>query len=320
MQSSDSFATSPEISVIVPVYNAEATLPELTRRLTTVLQKLGLEYEILFVNDGSTDRSWGIIENLARAKSGVRGIDLARNFGQHNALLCGIRQARGRLLVTLDDDLQNPPEEIPKLLAGLTPDLDVVYGSPQAERHGLLRDLASQITKLALQEALGATTARRVSAFRLIRNTLRAGFADYKGTFVSIDVLLTWGTNRFASVQVRHDPRFAGTSNYTMRKLLVHALNMMTGFSTVPLQVASLLGFVATLFGVLVLAFVLGRYILQGVTVPGFTFLASIITLFAGTQLFAIGVIGEYLARMHFRMLERPAYLVRGETQQEVAA
>ena len=124
-------------------------------------------------------------------------------------------------------------------------------------------------------------------------------------------MLLTWGTNRFSIRTVRHDARRVGASGYTFRKLATHAMNMMTGFSTVPLQFASLVGFLFTLFGVGVLAYVLGRYLVQGGSVPGFPFLASIIALFSGAQLFALGIIGEYLARMHFRMMERPSYVVR---------
>jgi undecaprenyl-phosphate 4-deoxy-4-formamido-L-arabinose transferase len=190
---------------------------------------------------------------------------------------------------------------------------DVVYGTPAQERHGLWRDLASQVTKIALQSAMGAETARKVSAFRVFRTHLRDAFANYRGPFVSIDVLLTWGSTRFSSVTVQHDPRRVGVSNYTFRKLLTHALNMMTGFSTVPLQLASLIGFLFTLFGIAVLIYVLGRYIIQGGSVPGFPFLASVIAIFSGAQLFALGIIGEYLARMHFRMMDRPAYVVRDQ-------
>jgi hypothetical protein len=167
------------------------------------------------------------------------------------------------------------------------------------------------VTKLALQNVLGAEVARRVSAFRVFRSEVTGAFAHYQGAFVSIDVLLTWGTNRFSFTTVRHEPRKAGTSGYTFRKLVTHALNMMTGFSTVPLQLASLVGFLFTLFGIGVLVYVLGRYLVQGGSVPGFPFLASIIALFSGAQLFALGIIGEYLARMHFRMMERPSYVVR---------
>ena len=133
---------------------------------------------------------------------------------------------------------------------------------------------------------------------------------------MNIDVLLTWGTTRFAMLAVRHDARKVGTTNYTFRKLLAHAFNMMTGFSTLPLQLASFVGFAFTLFGVGVLLFVLIRYLAAGDSVPGFPFLASIIALFSGAQLLSLGIIGEYLARMHFRTLEKPAYVVRSAEAQ----
>jgi undecaprenyl-phosphate 4-deoxy-4-formamido-L-arabinose transferase len=305
---------APVISVIVPVYNSAPTLQELTDRLGAVLESDGRSYELVLVNDGSRDGSWDEIARLAREKPVVRGFDLSRNYGQHNALLCGLRAARGCIMITIDDDLQNPPEEIPKLLARLDERTDVVYGYPATAQHGFWRDLASRLIKLALQQALGAETARQVSAFRAIRAHVVRAFADYRGTHPSIDVLLTWGTTRFTSCLVRHEPRREGESNYTFRRLVAHSLNMMTGYSTAPLKVASLLGFGATLFGIGVLAVVLGRYMMHGVSVPGFTFLASIIAIFGGVQLFAIGVMGEYLARIHFRMLERPSYIVRSMT------
>ncbi|MDA8219577.1 MAG: glycosyltransferase family 2 protein [Dehalococcoidales bacterium] len=299
------------ISIIVPVYNGEATLGLLVRSLTSVMAQLDAEYEVILVNDGSADSSWGSIEALARECRTLLGIDLMRNYGQHNALLAGIRAARGGIVVTLDDDLQNPPEEIPKLLAKLAEGYDVVYGTPVQEQHGLWRDLASQVTKLALQSTMGAETAREVSAFRAFRTKLRDAFVGYQGPFVSIDVLLTWGTKRFASVRVRHDPRQEGTSHYTFRKLVTHALNMVTGFSTLPLQIASIVGFAFTVFGLLVLLYVIGRYLAEGGSVPGFPFLASLVAILSGAQLFALGIIGEYLARMHFRMMDRPAFTVR---------
>jgi len=304
----------PACSIVVPVYNSEATLPDLVARLERALAGAASGFELVLVDDGSTDRSWELICRLARERGWVRGIHLMRNFGQHNALLCGIRAARHELTVTLDDDLQNPPEEIPRLLARLAEGYDVVYGAPQKEQHGLWRNLASRVTKWTLQGAMGVSTARHVSAFRVFRTRLRDAFADYHSPYVSIDVLLTWGSGRFGWIPVRHDRRAAGTSNYTFRTLLTHALNMMTGFSTWPLRVASLTGFALTLFGAGVLAFVLARYWLSGGSVPGFPFLASLIAIFSGAQLFSLGIIGEYLARVHFRMLDRPAYAVHERT------
>ncbi len=306
------------ISVVVPVYRSADTLHELVRRLGDTIRDLGEPYEIILVEDCSPDGSWSVISDVAAQDQRVRGIQLSRNYGQHNALLCGIRAARFDRIVTLDDDLQNPPEEIPTLLARLQDGTDVVYGTPIAEQHGLMRDMASKITKLALQEAMGAEVARNVSSFRVLRTRLRDAFPAYRGPYVSVDVLLTWGTTRFAHIPVRHEPRLAGSSGYTLRKLVAHGLNMATGFSTLPLQLASFVGFVFTAFGFVILGVVIVNYIANGPNnVPGFAFIASMIAIFSGAQLFALGIIGEYLARMHFRAMDRPTYLVRDRTDGE---
>jgi glycosyltransferase involved in cell wall biosynthesis len=306
------------ISFVVPVYRSAESLPDLHRRISAVFGNGDQDMEILFVEDCGGDDAWPVIQQLAADDSRVRGFRMSRNYGQHSALLCGIREARGETIVTLDDDLQHPPEEIPKLLAKLRDGFDVVYGPPEREQHGLLRDLASQITKLALEGAMGAANARQVSAFRAFRTRLRDAFAEYRSPTVNIDVLLTWATTRFSAVPVRHDARQHGQSGYTPRKLVRHALNMMTGFSARPLQLASLMGFGFGLFGLVILGYVLVRWLFQGSAVPGFVFLASIISIFSGAQLLALGIIGEYLARMHFRTMERPAYIVSEHTEAHI--
>jgi glycosyltransferase involved in cell wall biosynthesis len=186
--------TAPSITAIVPVYRSAAILPELNRRLGDALAAITDRYEIILVEDAGGDDSWSVIERLAAADQRIRGIRMSRNYGQHNALLCGIRAARHEITVTLDDDLQNPPEEIAKLIASLGDDIDVVYGTPEQEQHGFLRDQSSRITKLALQSAMSAETARNVSAFRAFRTRIRDAFANYRGPYVSIDVLLSWAT------------------------------------------------------------------------------------------------------------------------------
>jgi undecaprenyl-phosphate 4-deoxy-4-formamido-L-arabinose transferase len=305
---------SPRLSLVVPVFRSREMLPILHSRIAGAMVAADQAFELILVEDGGGDGSWEVIEALAQVDPRVRGIRLARNYGQHNALLCGIRAARGEIIVTLDDDLQNPPEEVGKLLAALDADMDVAYGTPEREQHGLLRNLASQATKLALQGAMGAATARKVSAFRAFRAELRSAFADFRSPGVNIDVLLTWATTRFTAVTVRHEPRHAGQSGYTLRKLVSHAVNMMTGFSTLPLQIASVAGLTFSLFGLAILFYVLARFALEGSEVPGFPFLASIIAIFSGVQLFALGIIGEYLARMHFRTMDRPPYNQRCTT------
>lgn len=303
--------SQPSISVVVPAYRSALSLPELVRQLEPVLDDVASDFELILVDDGSGDGTWQVIEDLAKGHDWVRGVRLMRNYGQHNALLCGIRRARYELTITLDDDLQHPPEEIPKLLKQLGTDTDVVYGTPMVEQHGLWRDLATQVTKFALQSAMGAPIARKAGAFRVLRTQLRDAFATYDAPYVSVDVLLTWATTRFGAVKVRHQPRTIGVSNYTFKKLVVHALNMLTGFSTWPLRLASLIGFFFTLMGTVALFYVIGRFVVTGGSVPGFPFLASMIAIFSGAQLFALGVIGEYLGRMHARSMQQPTYTVR---------
>lgn len=308
---------SPSISVVVPVFRSQDSLCELHRRLVEVIEPIDPSFELILVEDCGGDLSWEVIQELAKADHRIHGLQLARNYGQHNALLCGIRAARGNIVVTLDDDLQNPPEEIPKLLTKLNDGYDVVYGAPEKETHGFFRNQASKITKLALQSSMGADTARKVSAFRAFHTHLREAFKFYRSPTVNIDVLLTWGTSRFTSVTVRQDKRAIGESGYTLHKLIKHAINMVTGFSTFPLQMASVLGLVFGSLGFLVLAYVVIRYLIEGSSVPGFPFLASMIAIFSGVQLFALGIFGEYLARMHFRSMERPPYTIHRDTPED---
>lgn len=302
------------ISVVIPVYRSAESLPELIAELADKLPELADRFEVLLIDDGSPDDSWRVIQQLAETHAFVRGITLMRNYGQHNALLCGIRAARNEVIVTMDDDLQHPPSQIRRLLEKLDEGYDVVYGAPEREQHGLLRDLASQVTKMMLQGSMGVENARNVSAFRVFRTILRDAFENFSSPYVSIDVLLTWGTRRFAAIRVEHAARKYGQSTYTLRKLITHALNMITGFSVLPLQIASYMGIAFALFGFVVLVYVVGRALLFGIVVPGFAFLASTVAVFSGVQLFALGVIGEYIARIHFRTMDRPIYTVRSTT------
>jgi glycosyltransferase involved in cell wall biosynthesis len=303
--------STPQLSVVIPAYNSELTLERVVDGVRATLHRRQLSVEFILVDDGSRDGTWTVIDRLARGNPDVRGVRLRRNFGQHSALLAGVRLARGAAILTMDDDLQHPPEEIEKLLDAFSERWDVVYGFPMNLPHSLFRNGFSWLTKLALQKAMGAETARHASAFRLLRTPLRDAFAHYRGSYVSLDVLLTWGTDRFTWIEVEHRPRTIGRSNYDFRRLAAHALTMITGFSTLPLRMASILGLGFTGFGALVLLWVVGRYFIQGGAVPGFPFLASTIAIFSGAQLFALGIIGEYLARVHVRSLGRPAYVVR---------
>lgn len=308
-------SSPPDVSVVIPVYNSEASMAAVVGGARSALQAAKLTCEFILVDDCSSDGSWSVIQQLSRQQDDVVGIHFNRNFGQHNALLAGIREARGRVIATMDDDLQHPAEQLPTLIRHLEGGFDVVYGFPRKLPHSFARNILSLTAKIVLQKAMGAETARHVAAFRAFRTELRQAFSGYHSAYVSIDVLLTWGTQRFTWVEVDYRPRQHGRSTYTLRKLMTHALTVITGFSTVPLRFASVLGLLFTLFGMLLLIFVVGRYLVSGTAVPGFPFLASAISIFSGAQLFALGIAGEYLARIHMRTLGEPAYVIGTRTE-----
>jgi glycosyltransferase involved in cell wall biosynthesis len=302
-------------SIVIPVYNSQSCLLELVDALAEVLPGICTDFEILLINDGSTDRSWEIICQLSQRYPWVHGIKLMRNYGQHNALLCGIRAAHYEIIVTMDDDLQHPPKEIVKLLDKLDEGYDVVYGSPKRMPHGIIRNLFSLYTKRVLSYVMGIKTVREIGAFRAFRTRLRKAFAGYQSPTIIIDALLSWGTNNIAVVYVDQEPRHVGTSNYSFTKLFRIAVQILTGFSTAPLRLASIIGFSFTIFGLGVLIYVITISLVEG-SVPGFPFLASIIALFGGMQLFALGIFGEYLARIFNRSLDQPPYVIEIETDQ----
>lgn len=307
------------VSVVIPVYNSENTLEALVNRLAPVLRPIDEHFEILLVNDGSRDQSWQVIDRLSREHPYIKGINLMRNYGQHNALLCGIRAASRDVVITMDDDLQHPPEEIPILLKKLEEGYDVVYGFPRKAPHSFWRNLASKLTKKILAFVMGIKTVREISAFRALRTYLRDAFVQYQSPGTILDVLLSWGTTRFTSVEVDENPREIGQSNYNFSKLIGQALLILTGYSTAPLRFASWLGFGFTIFGIGVFLQVLIVYFTAG-SIPGFPFLASIISLFSGTQLFAIGIIGEYLTHVFNRSMDRPPYVINTTTSNNKAA
>jgi glycosyltransferase involved in cell wall biosynthesis len=304
----------PRISAVIPVYRGELTLAELASRLEVVLARVSSEHEIILVNDGSPDSSWQVIETLCAGNPAVRGICLMRNYGQHNATLCGVRAARYEIILTLDDDLQHPPEEIPALLERLAEGWDVVYGVPHKRPHSWWRNFFSVFIKRTLSMVMGIANLRDIGSFRAFRSVLRQAFEGYQSPNVILDVLLSWGTTRFSAVPVREDPRGEGTSTYSFSRLSRVALTVLTAYSTRPLRIASLLGFAFTLFGLGVFIYVLGVYFFLG-SIPGFPFLASLVALFSGMQLFALGIIGEYLARVFDRSMDRPTYVIGEEIQ-----
>ncbi|MCB1918813.1 MAG: glycosyltransferase family 2 protein [Candidatus Competibacteraceae bacterium] len=221
------------LSIVIPVYNSAAILTELVERLHAAFAGNAFPFELILVNDGSEDDSWHVIVRLAKRFEKVHGVNLAGNFGQHNALLCGVRQACYEVIVTLDDDLQHPPEEIPKLLRALRDDVDVVYGLPMHRRHTAWRVAASWIM-VQIARASGPGGAYRPSAFRAFRTRLREAFANSSVDRVAIDALLGRSTTRFTTVKVEHHPQSVGRSRYDLRRLTRLAVDNILAFGLFP--------------------------------------------------------------------------------------
>jgi len=303
------------VSIVVPCYRSARTLPILITRLSEVMPGVTTAYEVILVVDGSTDDTWDVAHGLAVRNGPVRAIRLARNYGQHNALIAGVRAARYDIVVTMDDDLQHPPEEIPKLLDALTDDVDLVYAVPETEEHGPVRSVASRMVKAGLSGAMGVKDAKLVGAFRAFRTFLRTGFDMVSGPHISVDVALSWGTTRIAATTVRMDERPEGRSGYTIGKLFKHALNMVLGYTVTPLRLVTYLGFLVGLGGLLLFVRLLWLYFAGDTRIAGFTTVASMIALFSSAQMVAIGVLGEYVGRIHSHGMGRPTYVIRERTE-----
>jgi undecaprenyl-phosphate 4-deoxy-4-formamido-L-arabinose transferase len=309
-----------ELSVVIPVYNSAATIAELLDRLTAALEILTDSYEIVLVEDGSPDSSWSSIESV-RANYGEHliAVQLMRNYGQHNALMCGLSLARGRLVITMDDDLQNPPEEISKLVSHIDDgDFDLVYGCPDTRNHSLWRNVGAAIVwqfyRTVFKSRITPTT------FRVMRHQLTKSVLFYDLNFTYLDGLLAWCTNRIGTATVAHHTRAQGQSGYSLSKLLLLALNLYTNFSLLPLQIVSLAGFAAALSGFTVGFYYLAQYLASNIEVPGFASTIMAILILGGAQLMALGVIGEYLGRLHLNVNRKPQYVVRQvRSQAEVA-
>lgn len=306
------------VSVVVPCYRSAATLPALSARLHDALPGTASDFEVVLVVDGGDLATWTAAAELEQDSPHVRALRLSRNFGQHNALVAGVRAARHEVIVTMDDDLQHRPEEIPTLLAALTDDVDLVYGVAAREEHGVARSFASRLAKATLERLMGITGARQLSAFRAFRTFLRNGFTQLSGPHACLDVALSWGTTNIAAVSVPMDERRHGRSNYTVRMLVRHTLNMVFGYSTAPLRLVTYLGFLVGFLGLTLLTRTLYLYFSGETTVAGFTTMASMVALFSAAQMIAIGVLGEYLGRIHAGGLGLPTYVIRPSTRPDL--
>jgi glycosyltransferase involved in cell wall biosynthesis len=300
---------NPDFSVVVPVYNSAATLEELYQRVAALFKSMDKSFEVIYVNDQSPDNSWEVILQLKRLHKEVRGISLARNAGQQNATLCGIQNSKGDLIVTMDDDLQTPPEEIPKLIECIErTNADFVYGIYDAKRHSLIRNIGSKFFNAFFK--LIASTSGKGSSFRLIKRSLANQINKVGHDYFLLDEVLSWYTLDIEQQLVEHHTRGEGKSGYNTLKLIQMSLNYTFNYSAFPLRMMTYFGFLVSLVFFGIGLFFIYQKLYEDVAL-GFTSIIVSIFFSAGVILFCMGIIGEYISRIYLKDHDRPAYVIK---------
>lgn len=288
------------LSVVIPVYCSEKGLPILTSRLICVLQSLGPNYEVIFVDDGSTDDSWRVLLALKEQYgTPVRIIRLLRNGGQHNAILCGFVHAQGDIIITMDDDLQNPPEEIPKLVQAIHDGFDLAIGAYDSKKHSKIRNLSGELIDELQRRIYHIPNDFQLTSFRAIRKRVVEHVCQMGGAFPYITCMLFANASSYINVPVRHDCRIVGNSNYTFRRSIKLAANLMLGYSQYPLYFVALCCLVAFIFCLCFSIFVLVKTIVSGSPVPGWASTVMIITTFSAINLGALVIALLYITRIN---------------------
>jgi undecaprenyl-phosphate 4-deoxy-4-formamido-L-arabinose transferase len=299
------------VSIVVPVYNEAANLDGLWERLGPIAAGLP-DWEVLFVDDGSSDNSLAMLKEIGAANSRVRVVELARNFGQHAAIMAGFRECRGDVIVTLDADLQNPPEEIPRLLEAIEAGNDVVGGWRAERQDQVYRKLASRLHNRVTSLIVGVPMHDYGCMLRAYRrhiiNTVVA--CDEKAAF--IPALANSFAKKVAEIEVGHDERAGGESKYNLLRLAQLSLNLITGFSLLPIQILSITGILIALLDIAFAGVLLGHRLIFGPQQEGAMWtLFAVLFFFVGLLFLALGLIGEYVGRIYLEVRRRPTYLVR---------
>ena len=302
---------TPNLSVVIPVYNEEAVLEALFARLYPALDALKLSYEVIFINDGSRDRSAGILSAQYEKRPDVTRVILFNgNFGQHRAILAGFEYARGERVVTIDADLQNPPEEIGKLLAKMDEGYDYVGSIREKRNDSLWRHVASRIINQIRDKITSIRITDHGCMMRAYDRRIVQTINQCQEMNTFIPALAYSYSQHPAEVMVKHEERFAGESKYSFYKLIRLNFDLMTGFSLVPLQFFSMAGLVISPLSGLLVVYLLGRRLFIGPEVDGVFTLFAIVFFMLGIALFGIGMLGEYIGRIYQEVRQRPRYLI----------
>ncbi len=302
---------SPFLSVVIPVFNEEDNLVELHARLATTLNREDYSWEVIYVDDGSRDRSWEILEGLNQRDEHVRLVRFNRNYGQHMAVFAGFERVRGQVVATLDADLQNPPEDVPRLVAKLDEGYDVVGGWRQFRQDSWLRKLPSRIVNIVTSKVVGVELKDYGCMLRAYRREVVDAMSACQETSSFIPALANTYANKVLEIPVGHAHRHAGQSKYSLLKLFRLHFDLMTGFSVLPIQLVSLMGSIVALVGLAFGLFLFARRIIVGPEVEGVFTLFAILFVFVGLQILGVGLIGEYVGRIYREVRRRPRFVVR---------
>lgn len=313
MPSNELAAASPNVSVVVPVYRGASSIAELFRRLQLAFHATGDEFEVIFVDDRGSAENWSSISALAQQHGQARGIRLSKNFGQHAATLCGISNARGEWIITIDEDLEQPPESVPALLEKARQGHLVVYGVNEKRSHARWRNLTSELGRSAFKFAIPSLN-REYTSFRVIHQSVAKGLERFQSPFTFIDGYISWITNTYATVIVPHDTGAHATSSYSLRKLVAHMINIFVTFSDLPLRVATWMGVGASVGGAAWGLLILVLKLMGTVSVSGYASIMAGMTFLGGIQLLILGIFGEYIARINFKTASMPLFLIEAET------
>jgi polyisoprenyl-phosphate glycosyltransferase len=299
----------PDVSVVVPVYGGAGALVELRERVAAALDAAGYSHELILVDDRGQAQAWPVIQMLAAQNPNVIGVRLSRNFGQHAATICGIGRARGKWVVTIDDDLEHPPEAIPALLAAGDSEHPLVYGVFAKRTHAGYRNLSSELMRRLLKRAFPDLNEDYCS-FRAIHTPMAKQLDRFDLNRPYIDGMLSWLTSSVRTVTVSHEQRLHGESTYTFRKLVSHAVNIFVTFSHLPLRIATFGGASLSVVSFLYLLYVIYGRLNGTITNPGYSSIMSVVLFACGIQLLILGVLGEYIGRLMGATLKRPVYLI----------
>jgi len=299
-----------QVSVVIPVFNEELVLHEFYPRLKKEAESWGKSYELLFVDDGSTDNSFELICKWKKIDSSIRVIKFTRNFGQQAAVLAGFRESRGNIVVQIDSDLQNPPEEIKRLLGAFTDEVDLVVTIPRKRRDSALRILGSKVLHSLAQALFGNRFKLNLSSFRAMRRNVIEKIDQCQDRSRYMAVLMSWMAVPTVHVEVDHHLRKMGQTKYGVLPLLRLTWDLITGYSNFPLRLVTYLGLLGAGVGFAIMMFLLYQRLVAGILIEGFVVLSAVFSFFAGVQLLSIGFLGEYLSRVHLQIQNRPDYIV----------